>query len=706
MRSGKLSRMRINSTPTHDHSQSLFSNPKKMRGGTGILLVLVMVSVFIIGSENEKINSIQESRSWDRSSLVPSGDNDNRGLLLDQIDYTMAMARVSTAPHHAPLQNNSPSQPQKMTTRPHALQNHSQSVMTMKKYEANPYALSPGELPGYTGWARPEQTLAGYFDITPVRASLSQKKYHSVTKSGDIFSILLTCNHNRTSKVVDDDDETGSEEIVDEPPYECPPTGGALFYVRAYGPSVITGTVTDFQNSSYSVELKFVDPGEYTLEVVLTFSVPMEFHEFPLDENDMAAVEPGYEGYLVAGFPLSILVEESLLASKSSDNREGKRKPWCTLSQLTESSPASALYKGRWRVVDHVARSSHQPLTSDETDVSIDGYRMGLNSIGVRMTYEYEECELIHIRDLVGVIHGGMDSCLKSLVGFKFHDDRGENRVIDDNLHDSDNNSVGGAIIAVNDTRRQLALLGGNYSGKDIMNETNVVVESRIKQWGVSSTTNTTANEIRGGLAGRRDYTNGNGTSTKYVAIDRNNSNPDVDRASNNDSGEITTTKNRPINMARASADKIQHVTNIIGDDYFEGIHVIFIGDSVMKLVMSFFYKLVERTTTIKVTFIETNGGIRNTINNVTSSLVEIQQREKFRNVKRAILFNSGLHDIDVMCSSKRLRSRRTRNVIKDGESCEDAYREAMTEFIHVLDKYPAELKIFRSTTAGQYQMR
>ena len=133
---------------------------------------------------------------------------------------------------------------------------------------------------------------------------------------------------------------------------------------------------------------------------------------------------------------------------------------------------------------------------------------------------------------------------------------------------------------------------------------------------------------------------------------------------------------------------------------------MIFIGDSVMKLVMSFFYKLVERTSGIKVTFIETNGGIRTTMNNVTSALEEIEQREMYQNVKRAIIFNSGLHDIDVLCSSKRSRSRRTQNVINDGESCPDAYRAAMTDLIHVLDMYPAELKVFRSTTAGKLQLR
>ncbi len=499
-------------------------------------------------------------------------------------------------------------------------------------------------------------------------------KYHSITKSGDIFSLLLTCNHNRTNG------------MGDEPPYECPPNGGALFYVRAYGPSVISGMVTDFHNSSYSIELQFIDPGEYTLEVVLTFSVPMEFHEFPLDEYDKAAVEPGYEGYMVSGFPLSILVEESSLATTTSS--EGKRKTWCTLSQLTESSPISALFKGHWRVVDHVARASHQPLTSDETLVSIDGYRMGLNSIGVRMTYDYEECELIHIRDLVGAIYGGMDSCLEAHLGFTIHGDRGVSRPIDDDENDNDIDTINEAVIAVKGSRRRLAILRANQSdASSIMNATNVDVEIH--------------NNV---TAGVRGYNNKVGVSADNGSINGTHSSPDYMRMMNNDVGVINATTSISVDRARADANEIRHIAKINGDKKFEGIHVIFIGDSVMKLVMSFFYKLVERTSGLKVSFIETNGGVRISLNNITAVLEEIQQQEDFRNVKRAIIFNSGLHDIDVLCSSKRSRSRRTQNFIKDGESCQDAYRTSMTDLIQVVDKYPAELKVFRSTTAGKAQ--
>ena len=131
----------------------------------------------------------------------------------------------------------------------------------------------------------------------------------------------------------------------------------------------------------------------------------------------------------------------------------------------------------------------------------------------------------------------------------------------------------------------------------------------------------------------------------------------------------------------------------------FEGVHVIFIGDSVMKLVMGFFSKLVHGSFGIKVTFIETNHGIHLTMPNIRSTLQKIQQKEKDQNTKRVILFNTGLHDIDGLCSSKRESNRIKNNVTSEGQSCSDAYREAMVELVRLVYDYPAELRVFRSTT-------
>lgn len=439
-----------------------------------------------------------------------------------------------------------------------------------KEYKPNPFALAPGELPGYTGWARPEQTLAGYFHLESSSHPTESAKYHFIVQSGDKFSFLITCTHDENST------------------YVCPPSG-TLFYVRAFGPSVITANIVDHFNSSYSIELYPVDVGEYTLEVVVTFSAPLELHDFPLgwntnvDDED----EPGYEGYLIQGFPISILVKDEKLTVQGGETHHNQAKQWCNFTELTEQSATSSLTAGHWQVIDHVGRLDHQPLTPDETFVSLDGYRMGLNSIGVRMQYEYEDCELMHIRDIVGNEQIGhvMGRCL-----------------------------------------HHLGYLDEQTISRDV-------------------------------------------SANRSIPID------------------------------------------------FNGVNVIFIGDSVMKLEMGFFIKLlggsgmVDGSRAVNVTFIETNGGIRSTLPNIISTLNSLEARDKSSHAaselpnKRVIIFNSGLHDIDILCSSKR---KRTRNETALGSpvSCADAYQNTMKEFVEFMNTYPAEIKLFRTTTAGWPKVR
>jgi hypothetical protein len=433
------------------------------------------------------------------------------------------------------------------------------------RIQPNPFALSSGELPGYTGWARPEQTLAGYFRISFTSHSTTHANYHSVIPSGETLKLLLTCHHDDTTT------------------YACP-SYGTLFYIRAYGPSVITGNVVDHYNSSYSMVLHPVDVGVYTVEVVVTFSSPLELQDFPLNWSKtgdyVEEEEPGYEGYLVSGFPIQILV----IDGETTMTNSHRQKQWCNLQQLTEQSSISSLTVGHWQVIDHVGRSIHQPLMRDDTLVSLDGYRMGLNSLGVRMQYEYEECELMHIRDIVGNVDEGighvMDRCLDKL-----------------------------------------------------------------------------------------------GYLNDQTALARNG-------------------------------------THSVNSDNFYGVHVIFIGDSVMKLEMGFFIKLlggpsmVDGSRGVNITFIETNGGIQSTLPDIISTLnnmLAIDERKQASSKldnKRVILFNSGLHDIDILCSSKR---RRTRNETTSDRtvSCADAYRDTMTQLVQFIDLYPADLKMFRTTTAG-----
>ena len=441
----------------------------------------------------------------------------------------------------------------------------------------NQFSLSPGELPGYTGWARPEQTLAGYFRIESSSHDSTTPQYHSIVQSGDNFSLLLTCEH--------DDNST----------YACP-DGGTLFYVRAYGPSVITGNVIDHSNTSYTIEFHPIDIGKYTVEVVVTFSAPLEMEDFPLNWNGAGVddeEEPGYEGYLVHGFPITILVHDDDLTIREMD----KTKQWCELNQLTEIAPVSSLTVGHWQAIDHVGRSSHQLLTRDDASVSLDGYRMGINSLGVRMQYEYEDCELLHIKDIVGSPNGEnghvMDRCLSDL-GYK--DYQPDPTIMSHNGTDT-----------------------FNPSGTDI--------------------------------------------------------------------------------------------------DNFHGVHVIFIGDSVMKLEMGFFNKLLigsdrnqmaHRSRGFNVIFVETNGGLHSNLSNIKSVLHRIlikdeqMQKNSALPNRRVVIFNTGLHDIDILCSSKRKRTRNITIDVNSNESCASAYRNMIKQLVQFIDSYPADIKVFRTTTAGE----
>ena len=430
----------------------------------------------------------------------------------------------------------------------------------------NPRNLHPGELPGYTGWARPEQTLAGYFDVTwNSHSAPASSRYDSIATSGESYQVQFACE--------------GYED--EDLPYECPRDGGSLFYVRAYGPSVITGNVIDYRNSSYLVEVRFVDPGEYTLEVVVAFSAPLDFEELPINRNRTAILvneveeemEPGFEGYMVAGFPQSILIRPDESNAPSSD------KPLCTMEQLTETSPDTSLHKGHWKVTDIVARAEHFPISNDELLVSLDGYRMGVNSVGVRMGFVYEDCETLHVKDIVQGEHV-LTTCLAKLG------------------------------------------MASNLTG----------VET-------------------------------------YESVEEN-------------------------------------VTSSVDDAFDVGIHIIFVGDSVMKLEWSFFNRLLRGSARrlVKSTFIETNGGISKTLRNITDTLDQIRVRESGKNIKRAIQFNSGLHDIDVLCSSKRAKTRDTMSW-RDGESCGDAYRRHLDQLVNYIDAFPADVKLFRSSTAGWHKV-
>jgi hypothetical protein len=224
--------------------------------------------------------------------------------------------------------------------------------------------IFPGELPGYTGWPRLAMTLAGSFRMLRPCSSTSEVSTN--------WTCSVHCSH------------------------EACQNGGSLFYVRAYGPAILPGLVTDHDNGTYDFTFLPLDRGTYTVEVVLTFSNPPHFSTFPLE----AFTEPAYEGYMLLAFPLTVSVTgtEPYYSLASLFKKPKGSLPLCTLSELLESSPTSALETGRWIVTEKMtyrsfSRDNH--ALHQHGNITLDGYQRGDNSIGFRMDYHPIHCSLL-----------------------------------------------------------------------------------------------------------------------------------------------------------------------------------------------------------------------------------------------------------------------------------------------------------------------
>jgi len=79
------------------------------------------------------------------------------------------------------------------------------------------------DLPGYTGWARPEATLAGHFAI--IQQQQQQQPYDAMVDQD--WSIVVQCQHDTYCS-------GAHHQQQQQPPW---------FFVRAYGPAIVTGTV-------------------------------------------------------------------------------------------------------------------------------------------------------------------------------------------------------------------------------------------------------------------------------------------------------------------------------------------------------------------------------------------------------------------------------------------------------------------------------
>jgi len=100
---------------------------------------------------------------------------------------------------------------------------------------------------------------------------------------------------------------------------------------------------------------------------------------------------------------------------------------------------------------------------------------------------------------------------------------------------------------------------------------------------------------------------------------------------------------------------------------------------------------------------IPTHGGLLLTINTVKEKLNQIKSVNPEE--RQIIIFNAGLHDVKKLCGKSWSSLRKTEmNITDDNFSCIDLYRSCFQELVDVVGAYDAQLKIFRTTTAGWHK--
>ena len=266
-------------------------------------------------------------------------------------------------------------------------------------------SLTPVEMPGYTGWGRPEFTLAGFMEL--LGSSNGESQW--TVEAGKQWEQCFQCS--------------GHPLCVRHSPTPTQENHNSWFYVRAYGPSVITGRVevvdsyprdvktgsSSSKNWMYRVVLEPFDPGTYLVEVVVTFSEPPSLDYFPLERHEKEArlqqstsqikaftqreVHKLYEGYMIKGFPR--ILEVVPYRSKENSKNSLSQTSICDIEHLIVTGVNDGMSQGRWKVTDMVRQAHHTQKASELNQVSHMDYQYSWNSIGVAMDFEFRDCRLL-----------------------------------------------------------------------------------------------------------------------------------------------------------------------------------------------------------------------------------------------------------------------------------------------------------------------
>ena len=128
---------------------------------------------------------------------------------------------------------------------------------------------------------------------------------------------------------------------------------------------------------------------------------------------------------------------------------------------------------------------------------------------------------------------------------------------------------------------------------------------------------------------------------------------------------------------------------------------IVFIGDSHMRKQHKLFDELFGKV--LPSLYLKTNDGllvrlpeIREALQGLTKSYHE----NKLVNIY--IIFNAGLHEVDILCSQERVNARQRVIAVPDANfSCTDQYRANLNNLTELVLGVPSALRVFQSTSAG-----
>jgi len=128
-------------------------------------------------------------------------------------------------------------------------------------------------------------------------------------------------------------------------------------------------------------------------------------------------------------------------------------------------------------------------------------------------------------------------------------------------------------------------------------------------------------------------------------------------------------------------------------------IHVLFIGDSNMRIQKYKFDTYFGGA--IRTELVSNYNGIVPTLESVKQRLDDLQTYNS-NDATYFVIFNSGLHDIDKLCTNSRIEKRREYINVPDANfSCFEQYNETLEQFVDAVMAFPSALTVWQTTTAG-----